>query len=99
MLCSWDKEEYEYKIVESLIPLDEETEYDEYVFVVRARIGESPNLCAKLSFLTARPDKKDEKVTRYIDVKSVELRDVLRSVLKDVNGMCLRAEKPSVRPH
>jgi hypothetical protein len=49
MLCSWDKEEYEYKIVESLTPLDEETEYDEYVFVVRVRIGESPSLCAKLS--------------------------------------------------
>jgi hypothetical protein len=49
MLYSWDKEEYEYKIVESLTLLDEETEYDEYVFVVRARIGESPSLCAKLS--------------------------------------------------
>lgn len=48
MLCSWDKE-YKYKVVESLIPLDEETEYDEYIFVVRALIGESPNLCAKLS--------------------------------------------------
>lgn len=49
MLCSWDKEEYEYKIVESLAPPDKETEYDEYVFVVRTRIGESPSPRAKLS--------------------------------------------------
>lgn len=49
MLRSWDKEEYEYKIVELLIPLDKETKYNEYIFIVRARIGESPSLYTKLS--------------------------------------------------
>jgi hypothetical protein len=49
ILYSWDKEEYKYKIMESLIPLDKETEYNKYIFVVHARISESPSLCAKLS--------------------------------------------------
>jgi hypothetical protein len=47
-------------------------------------------------FLTAKPDKKDKKLTNYVDIKSEGLRDVLRSVLQDVNGICLREEKPSV---
>lgn len=46
---SWDKEEYKYKLVESLTPPDEETEYDQYIFVVRTRIGESPSPCANPS--------------------------------------------------
>ena len=46
---SWDKEEYKYKIVESLTPPDEETKYDQYIFVVRTRIGESASPCANPS--------------------------------------------------
>ena len=33
----------------------------------------------------------------YVDVKSKGLRDVLRKVLKDIRGICLREDKPSVR--
>lgn len=43
-----------------------------------------------------RIDKKDEKSTQHIDIKSEWLRDVLRSVLRGVNGICLREERPSV---
>ncbi|CZR66033.1 uncharacterized protein PAC_15933 [Phialocephala subalpina] len=75
----WDAKAYEYKVVESITPPDEENELDQYIFVVRTRI-----------------DKKTEKRTHYIDLKSEGLRDVLRSVLQDVKGICLREEKPSV---
>jgi hypothetical protein len=38
---SWDSKAYKYKIVEST-PTVEVTELDEYVFIVRTRIGECP---------------------------------------------------------
>ena len=34
--------------------------------------------------------------TFYIDIKSEGLRDILRTVLRDVNGICLREDKPTV---
>ena len=39
IMHSWDSKTYQYKIVEST-PIAEVTELDEYVFVVRTRIGE-----------------------------------------------------------
>ena len=39
MLHSWDEKAYKYKIVESTVPSGEVEELDEYVFVVRVRIG------------------------------------------------------------
>lgn len=35
--------------------------------------------------------------TTFIDVKSKELRDILREVLKGINIVCLREDKPTVR--
>jgi hypothetical protein len=40
MLCSWDAKDFKYKIVESSMPKDEVAELDEYVFLVRKRLGE-----------------------------------------------------------
>lgn len=34
--------------------------------------------------------------TFYVDIKSEGLRDILRTVLQDVNGICLREDKPTV---
>jgi hypothetical protein len=34
----------------------------------------------------------------YVDIKSEELRDILREVLKDVYGISLMVEKPIIRP-
>ncbi|KAH8759552.1 hypothetical protein F5882DRAFT_453760 [Hyaloscypha sp. PMI_1271] len=43
-----------------------------------------------------RSDRTTEKQTHHVDIKSEGLRDVLRSVLEDVKGICLREGKPSV---
>lgn len=37
----WDKKEYRYKVVESLVLADEVNELDHYVFVARTRLGRS----------------------------------------------------------
>jgi len=34
--------------------------------------------------------------TFFVDIKSEALRDILRTVLQDVNGICLREDKPAV---
>jgi hypothetical protein len=43
-------------------------------------------------------DRNTKDPTSYIDIKSEELRDNLREVLKDVHGNSLMVEKPTVRP-
>jgi hypothetical protein len=78
------------------MPPDEENELDQYIFVVRTRIGEYPSLGPGL-YPNSKVDRTTEKQTHHIDIKSEGLRDVLRSVLKDVKGICLREEKPSVQ--
>jgi len=40
-LCSYDKKTYKYTLVESIELVDEVTELDRYVFVVRGRVGQS----------------------------------------------------------
>jgi hypothetical protein len=40
LLYSWDEKAYKYSIKESQKSVDEANELDQYVFVVRARIGE-----------------------------------------------------------
>ena len=44
------------------------------------------------------PDRGTKDPTSYVDIKSEELRDILREVLKDVHGISLMVEKPTVRP-
>jgi len=52
---------------------------------------------AHVTCLTARTqDKKSEKQTYFINIKSTELKDVVKEVLKDVPGLSLEEDKPSV---
>ncbi|OCK92589.1 uncharacterized protein K441DRAFT_517696, partial [Cenococcum geophilum 1.58] len=39
-------------------------------------------------------DKKTKDSTFYVDIKFKGLQDVLRKVLKDIRGICLREDKP-----
>jgi hypothetical protein len=48
ILYSWDKREYRYKVVESLILSDKANELDYYIFVVRTRISKYPSLYPNL---------------------------------------------------
>lgn len=41
-------------------------------------------------------DKKTENPIYFIDLKSEALRDILRTVLQNVKGICLREDKPMV---
>jgi hypothetical protein len=43
-------------------------------------------------------DRKTKDAISYIDIKSEELRGILREVLKDVHGISLMVDKPTVRP-
>ena len=47
--CSWNEKEYKYKIVEST-PSGEVDYLDEYIFVVRVRIGECVDPCTALRY-------------------------------------------------
>ena len=42
MLYRWDAKDYKYKIVVSSTPKDQIGELEEYVFLVRNRLGELP---------------------------------------------------------
>lgn len=46
--------------------------------------------------LSPGTDWQNKFQNTYVDVKSVELRGLLREVLKDVSGVGLREEKPTV---
>jgi hypothetical protein len=43
-------------------------------------------------------DQNTKDPISYINIKSEELRGILREVLKDVHGISLIVEKPTVRP-
>ena len=43
-------------------------------------------------------DRHTKDAISYIDIKSEELRGILREVLKDVHGISLMVDKPTVRP-
>jgi len=50
---SWDSKTYDYKIAESIKPSDSVTDLDQYVFVVRQRIGKYAGTYSnKMLFLT-----------------------------------------------
>jgi hypothetical protein len=57
--------------------------------------GKYPSLGPNL-YPDSKADRTTEKQTHHVDIKSEGLRDVLRSVLQDVKGICLRETKPSV---
>ena len=95
LLYSWDEKAYKYSIEESQKSADEANELDQYVFVVRARIGQYVrskwDLCTHEDIL----DKKSATNTVYIDIKSEWLRAVLRMVLKGVHVISAKEDKPS----
>jgi hypothetical protein len=95
LLYSWDEKAYKYSIEESLKLVDEADELDQYVFVVRARIGQYTR--SKRAPWTHEDilDKKAATNTVYIDIKSEWLRDVLSLVLKGVHGISAKEDKPS----
>jgi hypothetical protein len=43
-------------------------------------------------------DRKTKDVISYVNIKSEELQDVLREVLKNVYSISLMVNKPTVRP-
>ena len=47
---SWNENEYKYKVVESATPSGEVDELDEYIFVLRVRIGEDFDLCTAVYY-------------------------------------------------
>ena len=98
ILYSWDVKDYKYKIVESLTPKDDVAELDEYIFLVRKRLGK---LLAPLKEITVTDlmieDKKITEPMVFIDVNLEHLREVLKVVLKDVTGINLKEDKLSIR--
>jgi hypothetical protein len=95
LLYSWDEKAYKYSIEESQKSADEANELDQYVFVVRARIGQYVRSKWDLRTHEDILDKKSATNTVYIDIKSEWLRDVLRMVLKGVHGISAKEDKPS----
>ena len=70
--------------------------YDEYIFVVRIRIGKHENSYRIYVTNGETTDKKTKRTTHLVDVKSEGLRDILRSVLQGVDGTFLKEDKPTV---
>ena len=95
-ICSWDEKAYKYIIAKPADLKEEADELSQYVFVVRIKIGKHGISFRCQPLLTMAPDKKTKNPTVYIDVKSELLRDTLRTVLRDVRGVSLAEDMPSV---
>lgn len=96
LLYSQDEEAYKYSIKESLKLVDIANELNQYMFVVRARIGQY--IRSKQALYTYKDilDKKASTNTIYIDIKLEQLRDILRIVLKGVYRISAKEDKPLV---
>lgn len=95
-LYSWDARAYKYKIVESSTPTSEMDGLDEYIFVDRTRIGKQKAPQRRLLLIVRGLNKTTGDPTHFIDIVSEALRDTLRTVLQNVNGICLREDRPTV---
>jgi hypothetical protein len=95
LLYSWDEIAYKYSIVESQKSADKVNELDQYVFVVRARIGQYARPKRALYTHEDIINKKAATNVVYIDIKLKWLRDILRVVLKGVYGISAKEDKPS----
>ncbi|KAH8797832.1 hypothetical protein F5884DRAFT_825515 [Xylogone sp. PMI_703] len=67
------------------------------------KIVESPELPEKLDQLDEyvlvdhrRVDKKTAVSTYYVEIKSITLQDILKTVLQDVKGVSLQEDKPQI---
>ncbi|CAL3963695.1 unnamed protein product [Diplocarpon coronariae] len=79
--------------------LEFKTVNEEYKYKIVESItllDEENELDRYIFVVRTRIDRTTEKQTHHVDIKSEGLRDVLRSVLQDVKGICLRETKPSV---
>lgn len=90
---SWDGKTHTYAIVEPMKLVGQVTGLDQYVFVVRRRVGQYIKTTSSSYIDQKSVDKKNKETTCYIDVKSEILRDILRDVLKDVGGVSLNESK------
>lgn len=95
-MYSWDDKTYNWVIAKPVDPKEEVDELDQYVFVHRARIGECDIACNCFSLLIMASAKRTKNPTFFIDVKSESLRNDLRTVLRDVRGISLAEDMPSV---
>ena len=82
--------------MESLKPVGQVTGLDQYVFVIRRRVGQYINATPSSLADCESLDKRTKVTSCYVDVKSELLRDILRDVLKDVRGISLNESKLSV---
>ena len=71
-------------------------EFDQYIFVVRGRVGKFSRVCENLPSDKYHPDRKTAETTLYIDVKSEWLRRVLKEILRDVHAVSTNETKLSV---
>jgi len=78
------------------VPTDEVSDLDEYIFIVRARIGKQSSI---LSIFNAKEDTLDRNtrdLAFFINVKSKGLADILRTVLRDIRRISLKEDAPTV---
>ena len=67
------------------------------MFILRTRISKYKYFYTFLSYTNNNSlDKETKEPTFYVDIKSEELRDILKEVLKDVYGVSLIEDKPSI---
>ncbi|KAF2177301.1 hypothetical protein K469DRAFT_742614, partial [Zopfia rhizophila CBS 207.26] len=60
--------------------------------------GEGNELEQYVFVVRVRVDKTTKDTTSYIDIKSEFLRDILREILRDVRGVSLAEDMPTVEP-
>jgi hypothetical protein len=94
-LYSYDKKTYKYTLVDLIELVHEVTELDKYVFVVRGRVGQSTTPMEAILSDNYPTDKNTEETTFHIDIKSEGLRDILRIILGDVQGISLKEPRLS----
>jgi hypothetical protein len=94
----YSKNNHDFYLTESTkSPGDKDDAWEEYIFVVRRRFG----TYASFPFLGCKTNRSADWQNKYqattVDIKSSEIIDVLREILKDVRGVSLHEDKPSVR--
>jgi hypothetical protein len=68
----------------------------EYIFVARKKFSMGLVLFLKLTYDNISQDKKNKYYIEYMNIKSEGLQDILCEVFKDISGVSLKGDKPSV---
>jgi hypothetical protein len=67
------------------------------VFILRTQVSKYKYFYTFHSYTNGNGlDKETKEPIFHVDVKSEELRDILREILKDVYGISLMEDKPSI---